>query len=181
MSHGSRTGREDGLTELERRFCEAFVGEAKGVATYAYKLAGYSQNSQPQTMRRNAHALMRKPHIKAYLQELQENDPLVATRIERLQFLTRVMRGEETNPVWVRDFPEPIPSPPSIRDRLSAAEALAKAAGEHIQKVEMKVQDDSANLSTAELKRRVLDIVTALPDEAEPDTVEGDPSDQDAT
>lgn len=60
-----------GITEKQRKFIEAFVGEAKGNATEAARLAGYSQAEA------SGHENLRKPKIlekiEMYRQQVQQS------------------------------------------------------------------------------------------------------------
>lgn len=124
------------LTEKQRRWVQAYPGEAKGNATRASEIAGYSGG--PATWAVAGYENLRNPKITAVLAAFLEGDPLTASRIEHQHFLTRVMRGEEKEKRFVRDqegngsFED---CPPSLRDRLVAQEALAKLGGYHVTKV----------------------------------------------
>ncbi len=70
------SGKGKNLSEKERRFVEAYMGEAAGNGAEAARLAGYAISSARQT----ADRLMSKADIKAAISKRQEADPLVATR-----------------------------------------------------------------------------------------------------
>lgn len=73
----------DRLTARQRRFCLAYVGEARFNAAEAARLAGYS----PRTARSTACKLMQLPKVRAEIQRLMEEEN------ERLGYsLTRVIR-----------------------------------------------------------------------------------------
>ena len=133
----------DELSLFELRFVEAYMGAANGVGSRAVELAGGTKNARSGSA--IACEVLKRPRVKAALQERIECDPLVAGRLERLRFLSRVVRGEETEVRTVlsrrrRGGPkdgkawdvELVKTPPSIADRMAAAAALAKAAGEHL-------------------------------------------------
>ncbi len=124
------------LTEKQRRWAQAYPGEAKGNATRASEIAGYEGG--PGVWAVQGYENLRNPKILAVLAAFLEGDPLTASRIEHQHFLTRVMRGEEKEMRFVRDEdgnPSFEPCPPSLRDRLAAQDQLAKLAGYHVQKV----------------------------------------------
>ena len=100
----------ENLTEKQRRFVEAYMGQAAGNATEAARLAGYKQaHSQGPRLLENV-------GVAAALAERQKNDPAVATREERQAFWTAVMRGEHGGA--------------SMSDRLRASELLGKTGGD---------------------------------------------------
>ena len=124
------------LSERERAFCEHYVGDAAGNGTKAARLAGYAGDAT--TLSVAAYRLLRKDRVRKVLSAFQELDERVAGRVERLQFLTRVVRGEETEKRPERDSEgnvSMVDCPPALRDRLAAQEALSKLAGEQISKV----------------------------------------------
>src|SRR5689334_12942658 len=98
-----------GLSERERRFVEAYMGEAAGNGTKAAILAGYSKKAA----RGQAARLLTKAHIIEAIQDRTVHDKSVADRQERQEFLSAVMRGEN----GYKDTP--------IRDRVKAADLLA--------------------------------------------------------
>lgn len=123
------------LTERQRRFCELWAGECDGNGTKAAREAGYEGDDA--TLAVTAWRLLRNDKVRAVLTAFQENDPKIATRVERHRFLTRVMRGEETEFKPTRDEDGHLvhePCPPSIKDRLAAQEALSKLGGECLPK-----------------------------------------------
>ncbi|HEX6239970.1 MAG TPA: hypothetical protein VFZ61_03715 [Polyangiales bacterium] len=128
----------DDLTLFELRFVEAYMGEARGVGSTAVTMAGGTANARSAAA--YACEVLKRPHVRKALQERIEDDPLVAGRLERLRFLTRVVRGQEVEVRAVLSRKKrgggyeihKVEAPPSIADRMSAARDLAKAAGEHL-------------------------------------------------
>src|SRR3990172_3976689 len=86
---------DDGLSEKERRFCDAYAGDAAGNGAEACRMAGYKATVV--SLWTNAWRLLRKVDIKRAIDARMESDPLVAGRVERLRFLTSVLRGEITD------------------------------------------------------------------------------------
>ncbi|WP_432199247.1 terminase small subunit [Anoxybacillus gonensis] len=112
------------LTEKQKRFADYYI--ELGNAEEAAKKAGYSGA----TARGHAHKLLQNVAIKEYIeQRLAEKDKeRVASQDEILAFLTKVLRGEETEriPMAGKDFFELVENMPSIKDRIKAAELLGK-------------------------------------------------------
>ena len=124
---------DDGLSEFERRFVEAYMGEAHGVGSRAVKLI--SPDVTEGSARTMAYELLRRPHVRKALRDRIEADPLVASRLERLHFLTRIVRGEEKEKrvrVGKEGRRHVVDVPASLSARMAACEALSKAAGEHL-------------------------------------------------
>lgn len=130
------------LTVKQRAFIDAYMGEARGNATEAAKLAGYKGDYT--TLASVGAENLRKPQIAQEVTRLQEASPLIATRDERLQVLTEMMRDTSLAP----------------KDRQRAIELLSKACGDYIQRVEVSGPDGSAIKSEARLD------VSSLNDEA---------------
>lgn len=132
---------DEGLSVYEHRFVEAYMGEAKGVGSVAVQMIG---DATPRSAASIACELLQRPHVRKALRARMENDPLIAGRLERLRFLTRVLRGEEreVRTVFTRKDKKgtvrtvKVETPPNISDRMAAAQALAKAAGEHLAPLE---------------------------------------------
>lgn len=96
------------LTDLQRRWLEAFLGEAEGNPTKAARLAGYGDYADNLAAmgRRN---LREVPAIRRVLVLFAIDHPGFADWEERRQFWTRVMRDEEC----------------TMQDRLKASELLS--------------------------------------------------------
>lgn len=60
---------DDGLTPKQRRFCEAYVGEAAGNATRAARLAGYREENRD-ALKATACENLTKPYIRGYIGRL---------------------------------------------------------------------------------------------------------------
>lgn len=106
------------LSERERRFVEAYMGQAAGNGTEAARLAGYKGNAK--VLGVQASRLLAKANIQKSVSERVKSDPLVADREERQRFLTSVIRNPEY----------------SVSDRLKAVDLQAKAQGDYIEKHE---------------------------------------------
>ena len=102
------------LTEKQRRFVEAYMGQAKGNGTEAARLAGYKGNAA--TLNAVAVENLRKPLIADAIRERRSNDPLVLTREQLQEFWSRVALGLELDGDGIA----------AMRDRLKATELLGK-------------------------------------------------------
>ena len=137
----------DGLTEKQRRFCEAYSSNG-GNALDAARQAGYA-TPHPEGQR-----MLQKATIREALEKLREKTTTEAilTREERQAYWTRVIRGDE------RDADG---RPPAMRDRLRASELLARSQGDFLDRTEISAKDDS--LAAALLAARARMIVRTPP------------------
>lgn len=101
------------LTKKERMFADTYI-ETTNMTQSAIK-AGYSKRSAGVTGSR----LLKKAKIKQYIEAVMEerSNSTIATADEVLQYLTRVMKGEEKDQFGL-DV--------SVADRTKAAELLGK-------------------------------------------------------
>ena len=106
---------KDKLTARQRAFVEAYAGNA----TAAALAAGYSKKSARVQGRR----LITKDNVAKAIKEreAQRLAPTIATRQERQEFWTSVLRNEEE----------------AMKNRLKAAELLGKSEGDFLERVEM--------------------------------------------
>lgn len=122
----------DALTEKQRRFCEAYAGEAAGNGVRACELAGYEGNKV--TLASVAYENIRKPQIRAVLAAFQEQDPLVPSRIDALRDLGRIQRGEVSN--WkMTGTGELVELPTTPEQMIAAIQELGKLRGDYVTKV----------------------------------------------
>lgn len=115
------------LTPKQKRFVDAYMGEARGNATEAARIAGYKGSDT--TLKQVASETLAKPYIREEIDRLQSQSPLIATRDERLQILTKIIRSEGIE---------------STKDRLKALDQLSKISGDYIQRVELSGPDGGA-------------------------------------
>ena len=115
------------LNEKQRRFAEEYVIDLN--ATQAAKRAGYSEK----TAYSMGHALLKNPEIQKLIGELIEErrKKTIASQDEVLEYLTRVVRGEETEDVIVSREEGIVHDQrtPSVKERTRAAELLGKRYG----------------------------------------------------
>lgn len=121
------------LTLKQKKFCQYYLKSGNG--TQAALKAGYSEKTAYAIAKEN----LKKPQIIEYLRtrgEKSENKR-IADANEVLEFLTRVLRGEEAEQFGL-DI--------SVQDKLKAAEQLAKR---------YRIAEDTELL---ELKKKQLDL-----------------------
>ena len=117
----------EGLTLKERRFVDAYLGEAAGNGTRAARLAGYGGSST--VLGQIAYENLRKPDIREAIARLTEDDELVLTRTQRLRLLSRIGRREEPAH-HVMATGEVVEIPTRVGDQLSALKTLSELAGD---------------------------------------------------
>ena len=112
------------LTAKQRKFCDEYI--KSGNATEAYFKAGYQIKSN-EAARANASRMLTKANIKEYVEtrlKQLESEKIAGAR-EVLEYLSSVMRGEQTESVATARgvFPD---VPVSAKDGISAAKELLK-------------------------------------------------------
>ena len=124
------------LTPKQQAFADYYI--ELGNATEAAIRAGYNKKTARQIGSMN----LTKVDIKQYIEERLSKieDARIAKGEEVLQYLTKVMRGEEKDQFGLD---------PSLQDRTKAAELLGKRYRLFVDKVEQKV--DATVNSTAKL------------------------------
>ena len=121
------------LTEKQKRFIDYYVETAN--ATESAKRAGYSSKTAKNIGAENLTKL--NYFIQERLQQLEDN--IIASQEEVLQYLTKVMRGEEKDQFGLDA---------SLQDRTKCAELLGKRYGTFKEKVDVTgnipvvIQDD---------------------------------------
>ena len=105
----------------------------------AYRSAYSSKSMSDNAIYREASLLMSNPKITQRLNELRDQmmKPSIMSAQERLEYLTRVIKGEEFETYRRYDNGEVIEEkePPNIRTRLNAVDIMNKMQGEYVQKV----------------------------------------------
>lgn len=102
------------LTPRQKAFCDYYI--QTGNATEAYQRAGYKNYRSAGV---EANKTLKNPKIKEYVDERMKEleDKRIADAEEVLQYLTKVMRGEEKDQLGLDA---------SLQDRTKAAELLGK-------------------------------------------------------
>lgn len=133
------------LTEKQKAFCDYYIESLN--ATESYKKA-YPNCKKDATARTNSSKLLTNTNIKKYideqLQQMQSNR--IADATEVLEYLTRIIRNEETEEavltVNTGDFTSEVRKVQkeiSAKDKIKAAELLGKRYGLYTEKIEADV------------------------------------------
>ena len=112
------------LRGKQRKFADNYI--KSGNATEAYVNAGYKVSSN-ETARANASRLLTNANVKAYIEKRlkQLESAKLATAQETLEYLTSVMRGEQTETVvTAKGLYKNVEV--SAKDRITAAKELLK-------------------------------------------------------
>ena len=112
------------LRGKQRKFADNYI--KSGNATEAYVNAGYKVRSN-ETARSNASRLLTNANVKAYIEKRlkQLESAKLATAQETLEYLTSVMRGEQTETVvTAKGLYRNVEV--SAKDRITAAKELLK-------------------------------------------------------
>lgn len=129
------------LTEKQEQFTRNLL---EGMSqSDAYRHAYPNTNATDKTIYEKACRLANSPKVKARLKELRDQlaTPNIMSAHERLEYLTRVIKGEqgETEIRIVDGEPIEIPMPTSLKNKLNAIDLMNKMQGEYVQKVEAEV------------------------------------------
>lgn len=126
------------MTEKQKRFCDEYLIDLN--ATQAAIRAGYSEKTAYSVGNEN----LRKPELKTYIDEqlVRIQSEKIADATEVMEYLTRVVRGDETEEIPVVEGCGDGISEARIivkhlagKDRLKAAELLGKRYGLFTDKV----------------------------------------------
>lgn len=141
------------LTQKQRLFADEYI--KSGNATQSALKAGYS----PKTVRSIGQENLTKPDIKAYIDakmtEIESHK--IADAKEVLEFYTRVLRKEETEPEKLMDEDGSehfYDREPSLKDRLNAAKELMKRypLDDPVVKAQLRKLDADTRISEARAK-----------------------------
>ena len=129
---------EHKLSEKQKRFADYYVETGDSVDSYIR--AGYKVKSHD-VARAAASRLLSNVNVRGYIDSLiaSKDSNRIAKQDEVLEFLTSIMRGEiiERIPLGVGGGEQVlVDNRPSVRDRKSAADSLAKRYGLLTDKVE---------------------------------------------
>ena len=113
--------KEKKLTERQKRFIDYYI--ETGNATEACRLAGYKGNNLKQIASENLSKLDEFIKVKLEAKDKER----IASQDEVLEFLTRVIRGEELDQFGLDA---------SLKDRLESAKLLGQRYGAFTHKVE---------------------------------------------
>lgn len=131
----------DKMTEKQKAFCDYYI--ETGNATEAAINAGYSKKTAKVIGSEN----LTKPYLKQYIDErlAKIEDERIAKGEEVLQYLTKVMRGEEKDQFGLDA---------SLQDRTKAAELLGKRYRLFVDKIEADV---NANVNSTKKLDSILE------------------------
>ena len=116
------------MTPKQKRFCDEYLIDCN--ATQAAIRAGYSEKTAKQIATEN----LAKPDLRAYIDErlAEMQSKTIADATEVMQYLTAVLRGESKSSVLSlcgNGYQEVIQKEPDEKEKLKAAELLAKRYG----------------------------------------------------
>ena len=144
------------MTARQQRFCDEYIIDPN--ATQAAIKAGYSEKYA----HTNAAKLLQNTTIKDFIADrmAEKKDELIATQDEVLRYFTSVMRGKSRSSVLARQIDgseKVIVKPPDEKERLKAAENLAKRYGLNEEEIEKSARLDKLKAETARIKGESLD------------------------
>ena len=134
--------RKEELNTRQNHFVDFYI--QSGNASESARKAGYSEKNAGAV----GNELLRNPKIKRAIQSRMETleSSLIAKDKEILEYLTSIMRGEKTEEIVVnvgvgKGFTQAqkVKAEVTAKERLKAAEMLAKARGMFITKSEMEI------------------------------------------
>ncbi|WP_191451838.1 terminase small subunit [Lactobacillus gallinarum] len=137
------------LTNKQQKFADEYI--RTGNATKSALEAGYS----PKTAQRMGSENLSKPLIKSYINSVMEKleSAKIATAKETLEYLSSVMRGEQTEDVVTnKGVFQNIPV--SAKDRITAAkEILKRYPSDPISKAQLRKLNADADVSEAKARQ----------------------------
>lgn len=121
------------LTDKQKTFIDAYLGEAKMNATQAARIAGYKQP--------HVQGAQNLAKLSDHIQQAMEakHDDAIMKQDEILEFFTSVARGEEKEQVMASNG-KVQELPVSMKDRVKAAELMGKAYAMFTDKRDVKVE-----------------------------------------
>lgn len=129
------------LTAKQEKFVQCII-EGMSQAD-AYRSAYDASRMTDKSVWEKASALMNNVKVKSRVQELRDQlaKPSIMSAQERLEYLTRVIKGEEPERFTRYEDGELVEyeKPVSVRTRLNALDIMNKMQGEYVQKVEAEV------------------------------------------
>lgn len=129
------------LTAKQEKFAQCII-EGMSQAD-AYRSAYSTKRMADKTIWENASRLMNDSKVKARVQELRDQlaKPSIMTAQERLEYLTRVIKGEECEESYEWQDGERVTcqAPAPIKTRLQAVDIMNKMQGEYLTRVEGSV------------------------------------------
>ena len=138
------------LTEKQKAFADKYI--ETGNATEAYKSAYSTKRMSGKSVNTEAKRTLRKPPVQDYIDKRMKelDDAKIPKQKEILEFLGRVMRGEEKSLVITNKGA--IEGPPEMKDRMSAAKELLKRYPTNDPLMEAQLRKLNAEATLAESK-----------------------------
>lgn len=131
------------LTGNQEEFVKGLLEGKTATEAYLKAYPKQAKGSTIKTIQENASRLLSKPKIKERLRELRTElaMPSIMTAQERLEYLTRVITGEEKEKALQMVDGQTIEAeyPSSLKTRLTAVDIMNKMQGQYVQKVEAEV------------------------------------------
>lgn len=125
------------LTPKQEKFVQGIIDGLSQAD--AYRSAYSTDKMADKTVWEKASRLMADDKVKARVKEIRDQmmKPSIMSAQERLEYLTRVIKGEEPEKLvqFVQGERLEEDIPPSIRTRLNALDIMNKMQGEYVQKV----------------------------------------------
>ena len=131
------------LTGNQEEFVKGLLEGKTATEAYLKAYPKQAEGSTIKTIQENASRLLSKPKIKERLRELRTElaMPSIMTAQERLEYLTRVITGEEKEKALQMVDGQTIEAefPSSLKTKLTAVDIMNKMQGQYVQKVEAEV------------------------------------------
>lgn len=132
------------LTAKQEKFVQGII-EGKSQAD-AYREAYPKQKCSNKTIWENSSRIYNNTKVQARLKELRDQmaKPSIMSAQERLEYLTRVITGEQKEKVIqvVDGKVVEIEAPSALKTKLNAIDIMNKMQGEYVQRVEADVKND---------------------------------------
>ena len=132
------------LTAKQEKFAQCII-EGKSQAD-AYRIAYPKQKCSNKTIWENASRIYNSTKVQARIKELRDQlaTHSIMTAQERLEYLTRVITGEQQEKLVqvVNGEVVEIDAPSALKTRLNAIDIMNKMQGEYVQRVEADVKND---------------------------------------
>ena len=129
------------LTAKQEKFVQSIIDGMSQAD--AYRSAYNTKRMTDKTVWEKASKLMADGKVRARLQELRDlmMSPSIMSAQERLEYLTRVINGEEMEevPQIINDQVKVVKVPTTLKTKLNAIDIMNKMQGEYVQKVEANV------------------------------------------
>lgn len=138
------------LTIKQKKFADEYI--KTGNASESYKKAYSTKNMSDDAIRVEGNRTLKKPYVKDYIDKRMKklDDAKIPKLKEILEFLGRVMRGEEKSTVVTNKGT--VKAPPEMKDRMSAAKELLKRYPTNDPLMEAQLRKLNAEATLAESK-----------------------------